>query len=102
VGGFCGEQLCELAQVDAVALFERDFADPMLFNMVLTAEADRPAIRRLKPDAPIGVPPDMGALDRTPEAAGNAAMVAPYPRAVSGALANVWRPGRTLKPVREL
>jgi hypothetical protein len=41
------EQVRQLAQVNAISLLEREFAHQVLLDMVITAEADRPSIRRL-------------------------------------------------------
>ena len=71
--------------------------------MVIAAEADRPSIRRLEPDAAIGFAADVGALDRALKAARDAAVMAPHPGTVSRTvtavgLARLLR----LKPIREL
>ena len=98
-----GEQLRQFAQVDAVSPFECELTYLVLLDVVITAQADRPAIRRLQANAPIGIAADMSALDRTAETAWHTAVVAAYPGAVSGALAAIGFTRRfTLKPVREL
>ena len=75
----------------------------MLLDVVITTQADRPAIRRLQASAPIGVAADMSAFYGTAETAWHTAVVAAYPGAVSGALATIGFARRfTLKPVREL
>ena len=71
--------------------------------MVFTAEADRPSIRRLEPDAAVGLAADVSALDRALQAARDAAVMAPHPGTVCGTVAavGVARLLR-LKPGREL
>ena len=71
--------------------------------MVFTAEADRPSIRRLEPDAAVGFAADMSALDGAQETTRDAAVMAPHPGTVSGTVAAVGlaRP-LLLKRVREL
>ena len=82
--------------------FELQFAELVLLDMVELAEADRPAIRRLEAHSPICVTPHVGALNRSPQAAFDAAMVAPNPCAMRRAFALVRHPRRVaFKPFRK-
>ncbi len=103
VGRSPGEQVRQLAQVNAVTLLERSLTDGVLLDMVITAEADRPAIRRLEGDTPISITADVSALDRAPQTTWDTAVMAAHPGAVSRALTAARRTGLVaLKPVREL
>ena len=65
------------------------------------AEADCPAVGRLERDPAVGIAAHVGALDRAPEAAFDAATVAPDPRAMRWAFALVGGSGRlAFKPFR--
>ena len=98
-----GEQVRQLAQVNAISLLELELSHLVLLDMMVTAEADRPAIRWLQRDTPIGVAADVSTLNRAAEAARNAALMSAHPGAVSRALAAAWLAGLlALKPVREL
>jgi hypothetical protein len=98
-----GEQFRQFAQIDAISPFEGKLAHSVLLNMVITAETDRPSVRRFQSSAAIGVPPNMGTLDRTLKTTGNTAVMPAHPGAVSRtvAAARLARP-LPLKPVREL
>ena len=75
----------------------------MLLDVVIATEADRPTIRWLESDTPISITTDMSALDGAFGAAGNAAVMATHPGAVSRTLAAARLTGLlALKPVREL
>lgn len=49
--------------------FERRLADPVLLDVVSSAQANRPAVGRLEAGAAIGPAADVGAFDRVPSAA---------------------------------
>jgi hypothetical protein len=98
-----GEQNRQFAEVDAVTLLKCELAPFVLLEMVITTEADRPSIRWLETDTPISVAADVGTLDRPPQTARNAAVMAANPGTMSRALAPVRLAGvLALKPVREL
>ena len=93
--------LCEFAKVDPVPLFEPKLSELVLLDVMELAETDRPAIGRLECCSAVGVAPDVGALNRAPEAAFDAAMVAPDPRAMRRAFALVGGSDRlAFKPFR--
>ena len=96
-----GKLIRQGVHVDPVPLLERRFSDPVLFNVVITTEADDPAIGRLEAHASVGVTAHMRALDRPGETARHAAVMFAHPGTVGGALAaaRLARP-LALKPVR--
>ena len=96
------ERFGQFSHVDAVAPFERGFADLMLLDVVLATKADGPSIGRLERRSAVGVAVHMRAFDRPPQAAGNAAMMPPDPGAMRRAFAAGARPALALKPSREL
>ena len=93
--------LCEFAKVDPVPLFEPKLSELVLLDVMELAETDRPAIGWLECHSAVGVAPDVGAFNRAPETAFNAAMMAPDPRAMRRAFALVGRSGgAAFKPFR--
>jgi hypothetical protein len=98
-----GEQVRQLTQVDAISLLERDLAHPVLLDMVISTETDRPAIRRLESEASISIAADVSTLNRPPQAARYAAVMAAHPGAMRRTLAVARLAGLlALKSVREL
>jgi hypothetical protein len=93
--------LSQRAHVDGVSFLERCLADPMLFYVVIAAEADGPAIGRLEARATVGVASNVSTLDRPRQTVGHAAVMLAHPGSMSGAL-TVFRLARplALKPVR--
>lgn len=63
-------------------LFEPWFAKPVLFGVVMRAQADAPAVGRLERSAAIGAGAHMGAFDGPSPAAGNRAVMPADPGAV--------------------
>ena len=103
MGRTTGEQLRQFTQVDAVSPFECELTDLVLLDMVITTQADRPAIRGLEAHAAVGIAAHMRAFDGTAETAWHTAVVAAYPGAMGRALAAAELASPlTLKPVREL
>ena len=68
---------------------ESGLADAVLFEVVVSAEADRPLVRWLEPDAAIGPDPNMRTFDRSALAARHAAVMLADPVAVGGAAARL-------------
>jgi hypothetical protein len=87
MGGAAGKLLRQLPQVDPVAILERKLPDLMLFDVMRTAKAYRPPIRRFHRQPTVRVAADMRTVDRTLLAAWDGTLVAPHPRAMAWALA---------------
>jgi hypothetical protein len=93
----------QLSQVNPVALFERALPGLMLLNVMHTAKAHRPSIRRLDREPTVRVTPDVRTFDRALVAARYGTPMASYPSAMCGALARIAGAGAfPLKPFRKL
>ena len=89
-------------KVDSIPAFELAFPELVLLNMMELAEADRPAVRWLKCHSAVRVTPHVSALNRSPLAAFDAAMVAADPGTMRRAFALVRHPRRVaFKPFRK-
>jgi hypothetical protein len=58
------ERVGKFTQIDLVQSFKRSFANPVLFSMMVSAQAQGPPIGRLQPLSSVSPAPDMSTFDR--------------------------------------
>ena len=75
--------LRQLHHVERISLLKRLFAQLVLLDVMLAAQADGPTVGWLEAEPAVGVPTNVGTLDRSIQASRHAAVVAPDPGAVS-------------------
>ena len=93
--------LSQVIKIDSIPAFELALPYLVLLDMMELAKADRPAIRWFKRASAICVTPHVSALNRSPQAAFDAAMVAADPGTMRRAFALVRRSRRAaFKPFR--